>query len=75
MSSEQNDPMLASEEPVTSDQDTSEMTNSSKRKLGGFNLSISQKLIGVVSLIIILLVVVAGTGIYQMQLLADQSVL
>ena len=72
MSGEQNDPVLESEQPTTSDQDTSEVTESSNSGRRGFNLTIRQKLIGIVSLIIFLLVAVAGVGIFQMQSIGSE---
>ena len=67
MRDEQNDAVLASEQPTTSGKGTSIMSKKSNRGPGKFSLTIGQKLMGVILLVIGMLAIVAGTGIYQMQ--------
>ncbi len=75
MRNDQTDPVLASEQPTESGQGVSKMSKTSKRgsgKMGRLSLTIGQKMMGVIFLMVALLVLVAGTGIVQMQSIGSE---
>ncbi len=72
MHDDQNDPGLSSEEPTAPGQGISKKSLVSNRGVGRLNLSIGQKMMGVVLMILGLLALVAGTGIVQMQSIGSE---
>jgi len=72
MSDNRTGPEFASEAPMESGQELSEKPKTWKRGVGHFNLTIGQKLMGVVLMVLGLLTLVAGTGIVQMQSIGSE---
>jgi methyl-accepting chemotaxis protein len=78
MHDDQTDPVLASEKPTKSGQGTSKMSKFLNRgsgktdKMGRFSFTVGQKLMGVIVLMVVILALVAGTGIFQMKSIGSE---
>ncbi len=78
MHDDQTDPVLASEKPTKSGQGTSKMSKFLNRgsgktdKMGRFSFTVGQKLMAVIVLMVVILALVAGTGIFQMKSIGSE---